>query len=284
MCYYQGIGAPKDDPTPDMIGWQTRGNVIAEYFRNKRLPIIYNPTEIKNEVEVPWPKDDPVGVGHADHWVIPPSSTVVEVKSATKSELHYSAVLQCGGYARNMEAKNAKVVVIDPSSFSERWIPVKFNSKRLSKELDRIEEVASAAARGEKVDRVCSHPGDGPAFFCPYVGECFDGWEPPGFDSLYGAEELIQRLVELTESSKTNHGAKAELESLRKYLLGYLEPGQQYLIGKHYVKVSPVAGRKTFDLKSFERTGHDVTEEMSPFLKVSKDTHRWTVREVEEDG
>lgn len=257
---------------------------IAERYRAK-----YRPKRVFRQVEIPWPPDDPIGVGHADLY-IPSERTLIEVKSTLYADFErFVYQLRCYLWA-HPRAERAVLFLLDPSTLTEELYPVRLaDADRQSIEQD-VEVVRAAVFSGEKLPpcrletpSACRHAG------CPLYESAWNDWQEPeeagpleipewarrDFAVAYGARCVAKLALE--EADREWERARGVLAELG------LEAGPEYRLDGLLVKRSLVAGRETFSLAKakaagFEHLFHD--EPLSSFVKVSEESERWTVRET----
>jgi hypothetical protein len=263
---YDHQAAPKRPPTDDEVGWWKRGTII--------------------EAVVPWPREDPIGEGHADLW-IPDQRHVVEVSSNTGAELQEHKAIQAALYARNLQAETAEVFAVD-ASCPTRYRRYPIDLAGLEPRIIEIEnEVVLGVITGNLPDRTCRHPDDGPAFQCPYRETCFADWQWPDVATLEGHLDLVEALADAEDLVGTAKQLLATAEearaAARDALRPLLEPGvRSKPPGFKSLKRSVIPGRRSFSLSAWEKTGHPVNDEMAEFVTQSEPSERWTITRDEE--
>ena len=285
MAAYQGLeveGDPYPEETLRRFGRGTRiGRAMAEE--------IVSTLEAKGrvahaEVEIPWPADDPIGVGHADI-DLPDEDTVVEVVSTEGCALPANKALQVAGYAINLGRSKARVLSVDPKTGEERVYPVNVEGFR-----ERVEAVqaaiVAAMAGGPLPDRFDgAAPGAYPCFECPFRRGCFAEWTPPPAGRVPGFEEDFERLAEIERRSRESKREAAELESerdeIRERLAARMEPGQDYIEAGIRIRRTEVAGRRSLSFTAMEAAGYLLPADVAEFVTESKPHSRWTVKELE---
>lgn len=291
MAVYQGVGVPQPVPTQEQIRYFRRGHALADLAKEEILEALAaEGREVIIEQEIPWPADDPVSVGHADLRVVD-LNRIVEITTSRDCDLPEHKAVQATGYAVESGADEAVVLSIDPVTGDEREYPI--NIEKLAPRWIEIRDQVVAGIRdGVLPDRVCRHPLDGPAMFCPYSGpdgHCFQGWvptvehveAPTAFQALAELEDrrAVASKVELPELD-------AQREELRAEILAFIETdGREHVAGGVSVKVTDVDEGETFRLAAMRKAGFELPEELRPFLSTRKASQRWTVRRVHpEDG
>ncbi len=279
---YEGLGAEREPVSPQVERWRRRGHAIGDAIRSEIIhELRVQGRRPRDEEEIPWPRKDPIGVGHAD-LVVPHERHVIEVTSTKDADLEYRKALQAAGYAVNKGWSGATVISVDPQSYTERVYPV--DVEALAPQVYEIEQtIVSALRTGELPDRVCATPGDGPAQLCPFASACFAGWERPPLDLLIGFDEQVEELADLEDEVGV---ARRELRVLeerrdekRAALRPYVEAGEALLAGAIRVKRS-VSVVERFSLAKARAAGHSLPAELEAFVS-SSETDRWTVRRID---
>jgi hypothetical protein len=280
---YDAQEAPRD-PMPERIeGARWRGQVIgkavaaeivARWRAQGRRPRV--------EVEVPWPSNDPVGIGHMDVW-LPSEKRVVEIKTQAACELTAPAALQAAGYALNYKAaRHAAVVVVDPVSGLDREYPI--HVAGLARKVAEIEQQVVAGVReGELPERVCRTPADGPALICPYVTWCFADFQvehvpAPEMGAAFQRLAEIERMMKF--SKHETETLASEREQLRAELRPHLELGVDHVAGGYRVRVIEIPEIERFSLTDYRKAGYEADERMASFVKTQKASERWYLAEI----
>jgi len=262
------------------VGRAMADTIVAEMAAQGRTAL--------TEVECHWPPDDPIGVGHADLY-LPDESTVIEVYSTTDTTFPRMKALQAVGYAVAIGASEAKVLVVNPSTYESRSYPV--NVEMLRGEVEGLmAEVVSAVRDGVIPERLNGDPKANPGAFdcqdCPFRQTCWEGWEPPPTGSLPGCGDDLMRLVDLErEIKRTPRGdhvleLESERDEIRGRLRGLMEPGQDYIEAGVRVRRTEVNGRRSFSFSAAEAAGFALPADLLPFISEGKPSDRWTLREV----
>lgn len=237
------------------------------------------------EVECPWPREEPIGVGHADLH-IPDESTVIEVYSTTDGSFPRMKALQGVGYALSLEAQQVKVLAVHPSSYEERVYPV--NVEALRPEVEAImAEVVGAVRDGVIPERLNgapnAHPGQFQCQDCPFRRTCWEGWQPPPAGRLPGMDEDLRRLAEVSDQLtriKRATDLEAERDAIRERIAPMMEAGQDYIEGGVKVRRTQVAGRRSLSLSAMEAAGYSLPPEIAEFVTEGKPFDKWTVKEL----
>jgi len=287
MAAYQALdveGEPYSEETLRRFG---RGTRIGQAMAAEIIEgLAAQGREAVAEYEVPWPKDDPISVGHIDVYV-PAENYPIEVVSTEGCTLPPNKARQVAGYALNLGAEKAAVVSVDPKTGEDRVYPINVESFRA--EVEAIEDAVVSAMRGgplpERFDG--AHPGAFPCSQCPFLVGCFANWEPPPAGRLPGCEDDLQRLADLErEIKRTPRGdhvleLEAERDEIRQKLRGLMEPGQDYIEAGVRVRRTEVNGRRSFSFSAAEAAGFALPADLLPFISEGKPSDRWTVRELE---
>ena len=285
---YQGLGTEGAQPTPQQERTWRRGRYIGEAIA-KDIQAIYAEAGLEAiaEAEIPWPPENPIGVGHADIYV-PSEGEIIEVVSTKDAQLPAHKAMQAAFYAiAHPEATRATVLSVDPSTFEERSFPIEVESFREVIESLMDEVAEGIASGGERMPtRAGAHPGDFPCFWCPFSQTCWSGVDYPDPERLNDPEQVsdLQRLAELEDrisiGGKAVEHLKEERDEVRARLRPHLKDGSETVSGGIRVKVTPVAGRQTFDMSAAAKAGHSLPDHLSPFVRTGKPWDRWTVRRV----
>jgi len=300
MAVYQGLDIPQPELTIETQRLFRRGHALADVAKQQiaegRAELFPDERPVEFEVEIPWPADAPVAVGHADLY-IPDEEHIVEIVTAKDCDLPEVKALQVTGYVHeHPTAVSGSVLSIDPSSGEERLYPI--NVEALAPKWLEIRDKVVVGLRDDDgpiasglPDRVCRHPNDGPAMFCPFGGgdgHCFREWTPdvehvdaePAFRALADLEDLLS-----TEKSSRDEELKAERDDLRAEVLAHVDPGGgEYVSGGVSVRVTEVKEGETFSLADMKKAGFALPPELEAFVKPRKASQRWTVKRVEPDG
>jgi len=224
-------------------GWKVWVDSGPDYW----LPPEYSADSIEDagivaEQRVDWG----LGIGHADAYLAS-TKTVIECLSSANAgdALIRSKLLQAVLYTEHHpSATNCRVVVIDPSDFSEEQIVLSPKSQAyrdlVAEMHERIELVRAWQDGGELPARVCSKPGDAIGHFCQHAEHCFAGWEPPPIEVLAADADLIEAVAEFTACKKERSTIGAqdkELERRQKEAQAVIETAE--LPAKVPVQVGP---------------------------------------------
>lgn len=279
-------GQPLDEE-PDEItkGYFLRGKQIGSYM-GERFISRYGLHDIVLEHPFAWP----AGIGHGDV-LVRSEKLAVEVKSKADPRPLDSHILQLAGQVHwTPEAERGALIVVDPSNLSERTIPMPVVPDSLVERIEGIAgEVAAAADPAASLPaRVCARPSQARGHMCPFAETCFADWDAPDPIDLQGeVASLANRLVELDATIKRSKDDQKDWESerdqLRAQLRLTLEPEREYsLDGQQLIRITPIAGRVSYDVPLAIEMGVLDPAEVDPFRKVGKGYERWTVKAVGE--
>lgn len=265
-----------------------RGKMIEEWAVAKDLASGALSAETKRQAAIPWPLRAPVGTGHADAYD-PAERGIVEYVSTDQAALSEGKVLQAAGYALNHpEAVQAVVVSIDPHTLVRRDYPIDLEG--VAPRVRDLEDAIVAGIAGDMPDRVCAQPSDGYHRGCPFVGVCFEGWEPTPLDQLIGLDEKLERLADLTDQAKDaeQHAerVKAERDALRDELRPLLVAGEAYRASEARILVKRSAWVQTggFSLSDARKAGHTLPAELEAFVSPPSERERWTITRYDTSG
>lgn len=282
---YQALGFP-GDPYPEHVQRRFfRGTVIGrEVARVVADEIRAQGRDVVLEHEQPWPNVEPVGVGHAD--LYEPGRKVIELVSSADGSLPQRKPVQAAGYAIHRGVREADILVVDPSTYETRRVPVDVDGLR-----PRVEEVeremVAAVRDGVIPDRdPDKHPGAWPCIECPFVKRgCMDDYSPPPYGRLDGHEDAVARLAVIeAEASRVRRLSKdleAERDDIRGRLAGVMDPGVDYVAAGVRVRRTRVDGRRTLSFTELEAAGHRLPDNIAAFVRQSDGHDRWTVKEIE---
>lgn len=287
---YDHQAAEQDPPSAELDNWRRRGHAIEAY---RVAEMRADGAQIETQREVPWPPQDPLGVGHIDVYD-QAEKAIVEITSTAGAKLPDHKAVQAALYLHaDADAEQAIVLSIDPSSFDERAYPISLDG--LLDDVLHIEETVAHAIRTSTLpERTCHSPWDSTAFFCPYVWTvCFQDWEPAGSDVLFGMLDEAKQLADVTDDLADARRRVKALEERQGELRGSLAPA---VPAKRSVKrqvvedagpvmaegvqlARSVSTSRRFSLADYEKAGHVAPAEMEPFI-TETESDRWTVKRV----
>lgn len=279
--------AEPDDRTRRLwIRGKQLGGYVADSFAAK-----YGEDQVAREKAVPWPG----GILHTDVFVIP-ERVAVEVKStSTPASILDSALMQLAGEVHfDPDAEGGLLVLVNPSDLGMEFVPFVLTDEWIERVEKTADEVMRAgASRGQVMpDRVCGHPSEGRSRFCPFIEQCFDGWEPPTVEAL--TDPAIVELVREWEAAKReyrSHNAEAEAareryKQVEEQLTALgLDPALQYHVGPYLVKRITVKGRETFQLARARKAGQWTPaddERFAAFVRIGDPSERYDVQRASE--
>lgn len=279
--FYEGIGVEREEFTRTVlrlfrIRTMQSDAVMAEKAEEARAL----GRKIVLEQEILWgPRTTnlPEGIysGHADYadWT---DYEVIEATGSADLTPERRKILQAAFYAKRLseltgKAWKAFVLVFDPSTGNERYVPV--NWRALAFELDDIfATVLGAIETGDVPERVCQTPHDGPAHYCAFAGHCFAGWEYPPIGEITD-EALAAQVREAYELAKRADTKLIEkdLKPLKKKVATHLAPKAKYRVpiegGEIEVRRTDVKGSRSISLTEVEAAGFELPDELLPFVK-----------------
>lgn len=287
QAVYQALEAPAAEPTPEQQRMWRRGHALADVAKTDIVAdLAVQGRAAVVEEEIPWPADNPVGVGHADLRVID-EGRIVEITTTQGCILTDHKALQATAYAHeHPDATAATVLVIDPVTGEEQAYPI--NVEALTPQWIAIREQVVAGVRdGVLPDRVCRHPNDGPAMFCPFAGRdghCFRDWAPivnhvqaaPVFQALADIEDQLA-----TATPDRVDELKARRDEARAEVLAHVEAGVEAVAGGVSIRVTDVSEGEGFSLASMRKAGWELPSELEPFVTSRNGHQRWRVRRVD---
>lgn len=288
---YEAIGAKRDETDPAQERIFRRGRRIGQMLAEEIAETLAaDGREAVLEREIPWPYNNPIGVGHADLF-IPDERHMVEIVSTKDADLPHYKPRQVAFYVLNdPDAEHATVLSIDPSTNEERSYSIDVEAFRA----DLTESVMRAirainAGRPADAKRALRHDGDQvdspsgfPCFGCPFRRPCWDGWEPDPVGELPAELHAIVERLAAVEDELGRYKAAPSLEEeraeLRERLRGRMKPGTNYRApGFDKIRFTEVSGRRTFSLKDFEAAGHRMPDVAEDFTKTGAGHDRWTI-------
>lgn len=192
------------------------------------------------------------GTGHADAYITSTRTVVECLSSASASDaMVRSKLLQAVLYTEHdSDATNCRLVVIDPSDFSEEQVVLDPRSRQYAALVDemkeRVETLALWHDTGVLPDRVCGKPNEAIGHFCQHAAHCFDGWEPPELDVVECDETLAATLADFDRAKR----ARADLAKQEKQLKAEQDAAQEILEGLDLpvgtVRLGPFQVTRTF--------------------------------------
>lgn len=285
------LGAEPAAITERQHGRFQRGKDAQRYI-GQRFEEKYGADDIEHERAVAWRQGNgqlPIGELHEDIYVRS-EKMIVEVKSSENIDgIFDSALLQVKGQLHfDPDAETAALAFIDRDYQITDMFPVVLTDED-REQLDGIAaNVVLAGKTGELPERVCGKPGDGLSHMCPFITECFAGWEPPVDEERPDIEPVV---AEAFLAKRDLDHAKAQLGPLEerwdaaKVALeeAELPPKLPVLAGQVMVKRTPVAGRESFSLAKARKLGLFSDEDAARFdavISVGEGHNRFTLERV----
>lgn len=211
-----------------------------------------------------------LGTGHADAYLTE-TKTIIECLSSANAgdDLIRSKLLQAVLYTEHHPtATHCRVVVIDPSDFSEEQIVLDPRSKTYAELRDEVENRIALVAmhlRDPSIElaRVCSKPSDAIGHFCQFAEHCFQLWEPPPLEVLADDVELTLALAEFAEAKRLRKQiaaddkvAKQRQDDAQAVIeAADLPSGRDVLVGPFKVRRTAVQRKPTLDWERAEMAG-----------------------------
>jgi len=278
------LGAEPAPPTERQLGRFQRGK-DAQRYAARRWMQKYGEEGVVQEKAVPWPAPPelPVGELHEDIFVAQ-EKLVVEVKNSVYVDSMFDMSLRQvkGQIYWDPDAEFGALEFVDHDYQTTDLFPVILTDEDTA-ELDEIAAaVVSAGKTGELPPRVCQKPGDGIQRMCPFISQCFEGWEPPPIEEredladvvteAYLAErDLKVRQAELVPYAVRWEAAKAALEEAEV-------PEGLTAAGAVSVKRTVVTGSERFSLSKARKLGifgEQDRERFDSCISMSKEHSRW---------
>jgi hypothetical protein len=283
------LGAEPEQPSERQQGRMQRGKDAQVYY-GKRLAAKYG-DEVEHERAVPWPSPPalPIGELHTDFFV-PSERLAIEVKSseAVDSMFEISLKQVKGQVHFDPDCDVGALVFLDRDYQETDVFPVVVTDED-AKELEATAAaVIEAGKTGTLPERTCSRPQEGIGKLCPFIRECFAGWEPPHTEER---EDVAPLATEAYLAKKALDQAKADLkpleeryETARAALADADLPAGETAAGQIVVKRTVVSGSRRFSLSKAEKAGFPLNEEIyGPFITHTEGHSRWSFERVGDD-
>lgn len=285
------LGAEPAPLTERQRGRFQRGKDAQRYV-GQQFEEKYGAANIEHERAVPWPTGNgslPIGELHEDIYVAP-DKLIIEVKSSEQVDgIFDSALLQVKGQLHfDKEAEMGALMFVDRDYQQTDMFPVVLTDD----DREEIEGIAAAVVHagktGELPERICSRPADGIQHLCPFIGKCFEGWEPSASDEQ---PDLAPQATEAYLAQRDLSEAKARLKPLEerweaaKAALDELElpPGLEVATGQLTVKRTAVSGSERMSLSKARKLGLFTEADGERFSSVISHTaghNRYTIQRV----
>lgn len=240
------------------------------------------------ELRIEWP----LGIGHADAFIVE-TGTIVEVLSSAHAseEMTHSKLLQAAGYMAHYEpAKNLALIVLNPSDFSEEKIVVAPGSRRYTDLMDEVDArliTLDAWRRDDTIpNRVCRKPSEARGRFCLHAEFCFQDWEPTPVEELAAAPDVVEA-VQTFATVKAHRARLASedraLETQQKEAQAVLEQAElpaDVLVAGYHVTRTDVQRKPTFQWENAEGAGVFNPDAYPEFFKAGAAYSTFKVEET----
>lgn len=277
-------------------GWKVRVDSGPDYWLppEHRFTPDDNP-KIIAEQRIDWG----LGIGHADAYLTETRTIIECLSSANASDdLIRSKLLQAVLYTEHHPtATNCRVVVIDPSDFSEEQVVLDPRSRSYAELRDemlyRKELVRGWLNDSERVpDRVCSKPSDAIGHFCQFAEHCFSGWEPPPVEELAADADLIEAVAEFAEAKRLrkqiaadDKAAKQRQDDAQAIIeAADLPAGRDVQVGPFKVRRTAVNRKPTLDWERAEMAGALEPGMLGEFFKPGASYSTYKAERVDMSG
>lgn len=280
---YEHADAPRDPISPRLQMIFRRGHTWGVVIReDMRRELAAQGRRLRAELEIPWPRQDPIGVGHADIY-LPDERHMIEVLS-TAGDLALPAhkALQVAGYVKNhRRAENATVLVIDRATGDERAYPI--DAAGLAGRVTDIEHAVIAGIRhNEMPARAAEHPGAHPCAGCVFNSHCWAGWAPEPPEAVPHVATDAELLADAEDLLADRRAALAAVQGVRDEIRDRLRPyiaaGRSVTAGAIDVKRT-VYARRSFSLSDYTNAGHTLGADAEAFTRESE-IERWSIRRL----
>ena len=290
---YEGLGAERDETDPRMERIFRRGRRIGQVIAEEIAEnMAAEGRAVEVEREITWA----AGTGHADIFV-PDDRHTIEVVSTPGAALPSYKPRQVAFYSHHdPDSDFATVLSIDPSTNEERAYPIDVETfvpwieetvERVVRAI-RTGDVGVAKRALDEDGEQVEHPEGFACFNCPFKGPCWAGWEPAPVGMLPDdLHDDVRQLADLEDKlARYKPGALPAFEEqrdvLRGRLRGRMRAGSNYRApGFTKVRVTEVAGRRSFGLKAFEDAGHVLPEIAEAFVTTGRGHDRWYITREE---
>lgn len=285
------LGAEPAPLTERQRGRFQRGKDAQRYV-GQQFEEKYGAANIEHERAVPWPTGNgslPIGELHEDIYVAS-EKLIIEVKSSEQVDgIFDSALLQVKGQLHfDKEAEMGALMFVDRDYQQTDMFPVVLTDD----DREEIEGIAAAVVEagktGELPPRICGKPGDGVQHMCPFITQCFEGWQPdpeeqrPDIEPLVAEAYLAKRALDeakrqLKPLEERWDAARAALEETE------LPAGREVLSGQVLVKRTAVAGSERFSLSKAKKLGlftESDGERFSSVISLTSGHSRFSLEKV----
>lgn len=282
------LGSEPEEPGDRQKGRMQRGKDAQRFFQRERLEPKYGEAGVIPEPAVAWPgpPELPIGEMHPDFFV-PAEKMTIEVKSSEAVDSMFDqSLLQAKGQTYwHPEAEVGALVFLDRDYQETDWFPVLVTDDDVEQLEDIATQVVEAGRTGELPERTCLRPQEGVGKFCPFIRECFEGWEPPVVEPR---DDLAQIAAEAYLAKRDLKTAEAELKPLVErwdaakaaLLEADLPPGETPA-GPITIKRVDVSGSDRMSLSKARKAGlwtEAHSEIFSSFISHTEGHTRWDLR------
>lgn len=282
------LGYEPEEPSDRQKGRMQRGK-DAQRFYSQRLEAKYG-GDVEHERAVPWPAPPalPIGELHEDIFV-PSEKMVIEVKSSESVDSMFDISLRQvkGQVAFDPEAEVGALVFLDRDYQETDVFPVIVTDEDVADLSAIAAQVVEAGKSGELPERTCSRPQEGIGKLCPFIQDCFAGWEPPeteqrddlaelAAEAYLAKRDLDQHKAEIKPYEQRYEQARAALEDADL-------PAGETIAGQIAVKRVLVSSSRRFSLSKAEKlglfTGNDA-ERFDSVINHTEGHSRWSFSRV----
>jgi hypothetical protein len=263
-----------------------RGLMDEQWVVDKILAPEFGADNLIRQKAVAWPHNDlPIGELHTDVFVIS-EGMPIEIKSHADGGLVESDFVQLEGQLHfDPDAGEVGTLIVVDRDLHREAIPVKLTDEGRERVEDLAASVIEAGRTGVLPERTCAHPGEGIGRRCPFIDQCFAGWERPDPVNLDGDRAaLLAEAFRLKTRRAQLKEPYDEVDSEYRAVCAELSeqpipPGLELRGGGVKAKRTNIADRESFSLKDARRAGiwtagHD--ELFGPFVKLAGGHTRWS--------
>jgi len=285
------LGFEPEEPSERQIGRMQRGKDAQRHYAKQKLEPKYGEAGVEHEPAVAWPAPPalPIGELHPDFYV-PSEQMTIEVKSSEAVDSMFDISLrQAKGQVHwHPQAQLGALVFLDRDYQETDVFPVIVTGEDRV-ELDGIAaQVIEAGKTGDLPERVCTKPTEGIGRMCPFIRQCFEGWEPPTVaerediapvvaEAYLAKRDLDQRKAELKPYEERYDEARAALDEAEL-------PEGKTLAGQILANHILVRGSRRFSLSKAEKAGFPLDEEIyGSFISHSEGHSRWSFERIGEE-
>lgn len=271
MSVLRALGTEPSEPDSEQREWFQRGHLFEKYVVDQ-IAAKHGRENVRRNVVI----RHPLGEGHADALIVP-DRLLVEVKSTQQGTLSTpvfeNGVAQLRFYLRFCdEADEGALYMVNPSTLKPADVyPVRLTDDDVAEIDATVARIEEAIRAEELLPRVCTKPSQGRGYFCPFITQCFEGWEEPQPEVVTDPVVLdaAARFYALKEKEREHKQALAAIEEEKrgaKAALAYHLPERgDTVVGGFRVKTWPVDGKTTVSAKALAAAGIDP----APFARKS---------------